>query len=166
MWLKLLLSLAICTALLSLTAMAQSVPGSSMQVYALRLKPGQDLKTELQQFIAVHKIEAAAIITCVGSLQKATLRLANQNTYQVYAQKMEIVSMVGTLSTEGLHVHLSLSDSTGTTIGGHLVEGCIVYTTAEIIIGVLPDLRFAPEADETGGYKELTIYPRKQKGKK
>lgn len=150
----------------SFAAMSQALPSSSMQVYALRLKPGQDLKVELQQFITQQKIEAAAIITCVGSLQKATLRLANQNNYQVYEQKMEIVSLVGTLATEGSHVHISLSDSTGTTIGGHLVEGCQVYTTAEILIGVLPELRFARETDEASGYKELKVYARKKKGKK
>ncbi|WP_232064946.1 PPC domain-containing DNA-binding protein [Rhodocytophaga rosea] len=143
--------------------MSQVTPSSSMQVYALRLKPGQDLKTELQNFITGHKIEAAAIITCVGSLQKATLRLANQSEYQTYEQKMEIVSLVGTLAVEGSHVHISLSDSSGTTIGGHLVEGCLVYTTAEIILGVLPDLRFARELDEASGYKELKVYSRKRK---
>lgn len=145
--------------------MAQLVHHSPLQVYALRLKPGQDLKTELQSFITAHKIEAAAIITCVGSLQKATLRLANQNNFQKYEQKMEIVSLVGTMATEGSHLHISLSDSTGTTIGGHLVEGCEVYTTAEIIIGVMPDLQFAREQDEGSGYKELKVYPKKTKAK-
>jgi predicted DNA-binding protein with PD1-like motif len=132
-----------------------------MQVHALRLKPGQDLKIELQKFVTENKIGASSIITCVGSLQKATLRLANQPDYTTYEQKMEIVSLVGTLAEEGSHVHISVSDSTGTTIGGHLVEGCIIYTTAEIVIGVLPNYRFAREQDEASGYKELKIYPKK-----
>lgn len=148
-------------------AQTASPPGSSMQTYALRLRPGQDLKKELQRFVDEQKIAAACILTGVGSLQKTTLRLANQETYHVYEQKMEMVSLVGTLSTAGSHIHLSVSDSTGATIGGHLVDGCEIYTTAEIVIGVLPQLRFAREPDATYGYQELVIYPaEKQKIKK
>jgi predicted DNA-binding protein with PD1-like motif len=135
---------------------------SPMQTYALRLSPGQDIKTELQKFVNTHSIEAACVITCVGSLQKATLRLANQPDYQVYTQKMEIVSLVGILSTEGSHLHISLSDSTGATIGGHLLDGCQVYTTAEIVLGIMPNYRFAREHDAASGYKELKVYPIKK----
>jgi predicted DNA-binding protein with PD1-like motif len=67
------------------------------------------------------------------------------------------------LSTEGSHLHISLSDSTGTTIGGHLVDGCHVYTTAEIVLGIMPDYRFAREQDSASGYKELTVYPAQNK---
>ena len=150
----------------SFYSMAQSsLSSSTMQVHALRLKPGQDLKIELQKFVTEHKIAASCILTCVGSLQKATLRLANQSDYTTYEQKMEIVSLVGTIATEGSHIHISLSDSTGTTIGGHLVEGCTIYTTAEIVIGVLPDYRFSREHDEASGYKELKIYSKKSNKK-
>ncbi len=139
-----------------LPAFAQPTP-SVMQTYAFRLAPGQDLKAELQQFIQTNKIEAACILTGVGSLQRAVLRLANQSTPTVYDGKFEIVSLVGTLSVNGSHLHLSLSDSTGTTIGGHLVEGCRVYTTAEIVIGVLPQYRFTREKDPQSGYLELKV---------
>jgi uncharacterized protein len=136
-----------------------ALQSSSMQTYALRLNPGQDLKLKLQKFIDTHEIKAACVLTCVGSLQNATLRLANQSVYQTYTQKMEIVSLVGVLSIAGSHLHISLSDSTGTTIGGHLVEGCQIYTTAEIILGIMPDYYFAREFDLASGYKELKVYP-------
>ncbi|MDO1447537.1 DNA-binding protein [Rhodocytophaga aerolata] len=155
---KILISIA----LFILTACSMTTPAfqpSTMQTYALRLHPGQDLKLELQKFTEAHAIKAACILTCVGSLQQSTLRLANQSEYKVYPQKMEIVSLVGILSTEGSHLHVSLADSTGVTIGGHLVEGSQIYTTAEIIIGIMPDYRFAREHDTVSGYKELKIYP-------
>jgi predicted DNA-binding protein with PD1-like motif len=62
----------------------------------------------------------------------------------------------------GSHLHISISDSTGRTIGGHLKEGSIVYTTAEIVLGLLPDIVFERQVDPTYGYKELVI----KKGKK
>jgi len=45
-----------------------------MKTFALRLLPGQDLKQELQAFS--HQLRAGCILTAVGSLQQATLRLA------------------------------------------------------------------------------------------
>jgi predicted DNA-binding protein with PD1-like motif len=74
--------------------------------------------------------------------------------------KFEIVSLVGTLSTHGIHLHISISDKDGKTIGGHLEKGCLIYTTAEIVIGVSEDFIFVRTVDENTGYKELEIQPR------
>jgi predicted DNA-binding protein with PD1-like motif len=139
---------------------AQSLPPSPMQVYAMRLGPGEDLRAALQKFTAEKKLDAACIVTCVGSLQKTVLRLANQDHYTTFEGKREIVSLVGTLAVTGSHLHLSVSDSTGVTLGGHLVEGCQVYTTAEIVIGILPAYRFTREPDPKSGYQELKVNPK------
>jgi hypothetical protein len=150
----------ILLALLTTPMFAQSLPPSPMQVYALRLGPGEDLRAALQKFTAEKKLDAACIVTCVGSLQKTTLRLANQDHHTTFEGKREIVSLVGTLAVTGSHLHLSVSDSTGVTLGGHLVEGCQVYTTAEIVIGILPAYRFTREPDPQSGYGELRVYPK------
>lgn len=153
---------ALLLAMLTTPMFAQSLPGSPMEVFALRLSPGEDLRAALQKFTTEKKLEAACIVTCVGSLQKTVLRLANQDQHTTFEGKREIVSLVGTLSVTGSHLHLSVSDSTGVTLGGHLVEGCQVYTTAEIIIGVLPAYRFTREPDPKSGYNELKVYPKKK----
>ncbi|HEX8428505.1 PPC domain-containing DNA-binding protein [Hymenobacter sp.] len=132
---------------------------SPMRTYALRLKPGQDLRQQLNAFVELHQIRAGAIVTCVGSLTQATLRLANQENPTVYRGHFEIVSLVGTLSVNGSHLHLAVSDSTGRTVGGHLLDGNLVYTTAELVVGVLEELDFRREPDPTYGYRELTVYP-------
>ena len=131
-----------------------------MRTYALRLRPGQDLRQQLTAFTQEHQIKGAAIVTCVGSLTTTTLRLANQSGPSVYHGHFEIVSLVGTLSVNGSHVHLSVSDSTGRTLGGHLLDGNIIYTTAELVIGVLDELDFRREPDPVSTYNELAIYPR------
>lgn len=136
---------------------AEEAAATNLKTYALRLKPGQDLRVELEKFTKAHGLRAGFILTTVGSLQKASLRLANQSSATSYEDKFEIVSLVGTLSPAGPHLHLSISDSTGKTIGGHLVEGCIIYTTAEIVIGELKGVRFTREKDEQTGYQELRI---------
>jgi len=79
----------------------------------------------------------------------------------LYQGHFEIVSLVGTLSAGGgAHLHLSVSDSTGRTLGGYLLDGCRVYTTAEIVLGTLPELQFARKTDATFGYQELVVKPK------
>jgi hypothetical protein len=131
-----------------------------MKIFALRLKPNQDLKESLKNFVISNNIEAGFILTTVGSLKQATLRFANQNDSKVLQDKFEIVSLVGTLSTHGIHLHISISDKDGKTIGGHLEKGCLIYTTAEIVIGVSKDFIFVRTLDENTGYKELEIQPK------
>ena len=133
------------------------VPHSALKTYALRLRPGDDLRQQLITFVQAHHILAGTMLTCVGSLTVATLRLANQEGSAVCRGHFEIVSLVGTLSVNGSHLHLAVADSTGRTIGGHLLDGCRVYTTAEIVLGELPQLEFRRETDATFGYQELVV---------
>jgi predicted DNA-binding protein with PD1-like motif len=144
-------------ALFTLSSCAFAPKNKTMQIHALRLTPGQDLKKELDLYVKNNHLEAAYILTCVGSLRKAVLRPANQKIPLIREEKLEIVSLVGTLSPAGSHIHISLSDSTGATIGGHLLEGNLIYTTAEIVLGNAPNLVFTRENDPKTGYKELKI---------
>lgn len=134
-----------------------------MKIHAIRLHPHQDLKAELDRWAQMEAIEAACILTCVGSLRHATLRYADKTQATTLDGKFEIVSLTGTLSRHGSHYHLALSDGNGRTFGGHLLEGCHIYTTAEIVIGVLPGLSFLRTYDPDTGYAELTINPLERK---
>ncbi|WP_138503111.1 PPC domain-containing DNA-binding protein [Spirosoma lacussanchae] len=134
-----------------------------MHTYSFRLRPGQDLKKELEKVVQQQRIGAGAILTCVGSLTDVTLRLANQEGPSTWHGHFEIVSLVGTLSANGSHIHLSVSDSTGRTLGGHLLDGCTIYTTAELLIGVMPEITYTREPDPAFGYRELVVRKRKKK---
>ncbi len=125
--------------------------------YAFRLHPGDDLRDSLEALVHQKQWEAACILTCVGSLTQATLRFANQNKYNTLQGHFEIVSLTGTLSLNGSHYHISISDPTGRTTGGHLVSGCLIYTTAEIVIGILPHYRFTRPVDPQTTYDELLV---------
>jgi len=128
-----------------------------MSVFAFRLSPGQDLKKEIDAFAREKNLQAGFVITCVGSLRRAVIRPAAQKEPLIREQKFEIVSLVGTLSPDGSHLHVALSDSTGTMLGGHLLEGNLVYTTAEIVVGEAEGLIFRREVDATTRYKEVKI---------
>jgi predicted DNA-binding protein with PD1-like motif len=141
----------------------ESAAARQIKIYALRLKPNQDLRAELERFTKENKISAGFIITAVGSLKETKLRLADQSEENAFEGKFEIVSLVGTLAQDGVHLHISLSDKTGKTIGGHLALGCKIYTTAEIVIGASDELIFTRETDAETTYKELKIRKRKKK---
>lgn len=137
---------------------------SNMLVHCLRLLPGEDLLLSLLKFVNERRIEAAIVVTCVGSTGKTTLRPAGVPTPRVFEGKHEIVSLTGTLSEGcgGHHLHMSISDSQCNVFGGHVLEGCIVRTTAEIALGQLPGVRFERPQDERTGYDELSILPTRQ----
>lgn len=126
-------------------------------IHAIRLIPGEDVKQSLQNFVAAHNIHAGWVITCAGSLTEYNIRFANQGEGSKGNGYFEMVSLTDTLSVAGSHVHISVSDSTGKIIGGHLMDGCKVYTTAEIIIGESSRLLFTREKDGTTPWKELQI---------
>lgn len=131
-----------------------------MYTYTFRLKPQKDLFDEIEAFVAAKNIQAGCMLSSVGSLTHATLRLANREFYTDYEGHFEIVSLIGTVSTNGSHLHISISDGDGKTIGGHLVSGCKVYTTAEIVIAVFEDVLYKRELlEDDSGYEELVVYP-------
>lgn len=132
-------------------------PDHDMKIHAFRLAPGQDLKKEIENLVVTEKIEAGWIMTCVGSLTQSHLRYANQPEGVKANGYFEIVSLVGTVSIHGSHLHLSVSDSAGYTVGGHLLPENIIYTTAEIVIGESESLQFTRERDGTTEWPELQV---------
>jgi predicted DNA-binding protein with PD1-like motif len=128
-----------------------------VKIHAFRLKPGQDLKKEIEAYVLQHHIEAGWVMTCVGSVTQYHLRFANQPQGTKGNGHFEIVSLTGTVSINGNHLHMSVSDSTGRTIGGHLLDSNFIYTTAEIVIGEGKQLIFTREKDGTTEWEELQI---------
>ena len=135
------------------------------KLHTLRLKPGASLTDVLAQYAKRHSIKACAVVTCVGSLESATIRGANackesvsrdpSNDIFKLKQRMEILSLVGTLSTHGKHLHISLGDAQGDVAGGHLVGDAIVFTTAEIVLQEMDGVSYTRLFDSATGFKEL-----------
>lgn len=135
-----------------------SVSWSGSRLWVLRLHPGDDLVDSIMEFSRRRSIQAGGIVTCVGSLNRARLRFANQDDYENLDQKgrhFEVVSLVGTFSTTDYHFHLSLANEQGDVIGGHAGSGNKVYTTAEIVIVEGLNWTFRREKDPITTYPEL-----------
>lgn len=129
-----------------------------MRNYTFRLKPGQDLFDSISLFVQENNLEAGCVLSGVGSLTRAEIRFANQEMTQTLEGHFEIVSLTGTVSIHGSHLHISISGEDGQTTGGHLVSGCKIYTTAEMVIAAFDDVVYKREFAEDSGYEELVVY--------
>jgi predicted DNA-binding protein with PD1-like motif len=130
-----------------------------MQTYGIRLEPGDDLRLALKDFVQQHQIQAGVILSAIGSLTQANLRFAACSQTTTLPGPLELISLDGTLSQDGLHLHGTVADGNGQLSAGHIGEGCIVRTTAEIAIASLPHLIFRRIADPKTGYPELSVEP-------
>ena len=124
--------------------------------YCFRLTKGMDFKKEIEKYVISNKV-SGVILCAVGCLSKLTIRLADGQSVLEKDGMFEIVSVTGTLSEDGLHIHISVSDEEGNTIGGHLKDGCIINTTSEVVLDIFDDIKFTREYDEKTGYDELVI---------
>ena len=131
-----------------------------VRYFAMRLRPDADLLSSLRGFAKEHGLRAAFVASCAGSATRTSVRYANQPSASTREGHFEIVSLSGTLTRDGAHLHVAFADSTGSAFGGHLMEGTTIYTTAEIVLGELTDVTFSREPDSTYGYRELAPMPR------
>ncbi|MBN8536315.1 MAG: DNA-binding protein [Deltaproteobacteria bacterium] len=123
----------------------------------LRLNPDEDLKKKIASICEKNKIMAGAVVSVVGSLKNLNIRLANSNAFLKREEKMEVLSLQGSISVSGVHLHISVADSKGNVMGGHLMDENLIFTTLEMVILIFEDLIFDRKIDNHTGYKELII---------
>lgn len=126
-----------------------------MREHVFRLQKGDDLKLSIEKYVKEHYIKAGVIVSAVGCLYKSVIRNAGGKDLITVEKDVEIVSITGTLSLDGCHIHISVSDEDLRTYGGHLKDGCLVNTTAEIVLLEFENFVFKREMDNKTGYKEL-----------
>ncbi|MGY3860175.1 PPC domain-containing DNA-binding protein [Aeromonas lacus] len=136
------------------------LPLSPARFLALRLLPGEELIAGLRSHMARHGLQAAWIVGAVGSLTHANLRYAAQPDGTLLEGAFEVIALGGTLDPECEHLHLSISDEQGLMRGGHVLPGCRVRTTLELVVGELEAYRFGRAPCPQSGYEELLITPR------
>ncbi|TAK04706.1 DNA-binding protein [Patescibacteria group bacterium] len=132
-----------------------------MKQISFRLRPGQLLKEEIERIARERRIGAGVLLSLVGGVRTAVLRMAgatpDAQIVRTIAGPLEIVSGTGTIAADGCHIHVSLSDKDGAVIGGHLKDGCVVDTTAEVVFGIFDDVVYRRIHDEATGFPEFHV---------
>lgn len=132
-----------------------------MRPFPLRLPPGADLRRALEEAAAGKQAAPSAFVVAgIGSLVQARLRYADADAETTIAGPLEILSLSGTLSDAGAHLHMSVADAAGRVYGGHVGYGNDVRTTAEVLLALLAEGTLTREHDPATGFKELVVRQR------
>jgi uncharacterized protein len=125
-----------------------------MEALPLRILPGTDLRRSLETAAGTR---AAFVISGIGSLSNASLRFAGKDEPELLEGDLEILTLAGSISAQGSHLHMSIASAQGQVMGGHVSYGCIVRTTAEVLVLLLPEWSLTREHDPATGFAELVV---------
>ena len=114
------------------------------RIICKRLQRGDDLLIEIKKIAKEENLKLR--IRDAGGIN---IREINENC--------EIVSLNGTVSSERTHLHIAFSKEDLSVIGGHLVEGCIINTTCELIIQEIMGWKYETIKDDKTGYNEIVF---------
>jgi len=128
-----------------------------MEALPLRLNPGDDLRGAVEQALLDNNATAGYLLQGIGSLSVAQIRYAGLAQPTELLGDLEILTVAGSVASEGAHLHMMVSDARGRVFGGHVGRGCIVRTTAELLLAILPAHRFSRGHDAVTGFAELEI---------
>jgi len=132
------------------------------KVLVIRLEPGEDIIKSIEKVVAEHKL-LSGHLSLIGAVSKVHLGYfdLDEKVYKDFTidEDLEIVSCVGNISrlNEGyvVHAHVVASDVKGKCYAGHLMEGCVVSVTIEIVITEFTEMSRA--RDEITGLNLLDL---------
>ena len=127
-----------------------------MQPLPLKLAPGSDLRLSLEELAQRDGI-SGFVLGVVGNLTKASFQCPGQAEPTVLEGDLEVITLDGTFSPEGVHLHLSLSDGACQVWGGHLEPGTIVQKGVDLLIGVLEQREGRPARQTAAAAPRIEI---------
>jgi predicted DNA-binding protein with PD1-like motif/glutaredoxin len=122
-----------------------------MRALPLHLEAGADLRASLEQ-LAASEQASGFVLSVVGNLSQACFACPGQEEPTLVRGELEIITLQGTLSPQGVHLHLSLSDPGCQVWGGHLEHGSVVLKGADLLVAFLGQAAptIHPAAPEAG----------------
>ncbi|MBM5800108.1 MAG: DUF296 domain-containing protein [Cyanobacteria bacterium K_DeepCast_35m_m2_023] len=104
-----------------------------MRPVPIHLETGSDVRRSLEQ-LAVHNQSWGFVLSVVGNLSQAAFQCPGKPHPTVLQGELEIITLQGTLSPQGVHLHLSFSDPECQVWGGHLEPGTVVLKGADLLV--------------------------------
>ena len=116
-----------------------------MRSLPLKLEPGSDLRLNLEEIGREQGINGF-VLGVVGNLTRAAFQCPGKAEPTVLEGDLEVITLNGTITPEGVHLHLSLSDGACQVWGGHLEPGTLVQKGVDLLIGVLDQTAPSPRS--------------------
>jgi predicted DNA-binding protein with PD1-like motif len=128
------------------------------------MEPGDDFLKTIERVALKHNVKSGQI-TLIGAVSRAKLGYFDRESgvYKDFLidRDLEVVSGMGTISrlkddSVVVHTHLVVSDEEGRCWGGHLMAGCEVSVTIELVI-IETEAQLKRAKDELTGLNLLDI---------
>lgn len=128
-----------------------------MPIICKRLRRGEDLLGAIQALAEEHRCGRGWCCPPWAASAACGCGTPPASPSREVEEDVEIVSLTGTLSAKRTHLHIACSREDLTCLGGHLVPGCVVNTTCELVVGVLSGWEMGVEQDGETGYDEIVF---------
>ena len=131
----------------------KSVEAKAGKIIFARLFEDEDLLEAITQTAGKGRIKAGFFVL-IGTLKKAKMGFFHKGRYQLIemAEPLEIVSCMGNISIkEGephVHAHIAVSNRKGEVFGGHVLPGCIIAATGELVLIEAVDMELHRKLEE------------------
>lgn len=109
-----------------------------MRALPIHLEAGADLRGSLEA-LALQQQASGFVLSVVGNMSQACFACPGRDEPTVLQGELEIITLQGTVSPAGVHLHLSFSDPGCQVWGGHLEHGSRVLKGADLLLGFLQD---------------------------
>jgi predicted DNA-binding protein with PD1-like motif len=143
--------------------MVRSIQTETKRAIFARMEPGEDVLGTIESVAREHGVKSGQL-SLIGAVSKAKLGYFQRESseYKDFTvnKDVEVVSCIGDISThEGnliIHAHMVVADETGRCWGGHLMAGCEVSVTIELVI-IETEIELIRARDDVTGLNLLQI---------
>ena len=131
----------------------KSIEAKAGKIIFARLLEEEDLLEAITQTAEEGRVKAGFFFL-IGTLKKAKMGFFHQGRYQPIemAEPLEIVSCMGNISIKQneplVHAHIAVSNRKGEVFGGHVLPGCIIAATGELVLIEALDMELQRKLDE------------------
>jgi predicted DNA-binding protein with PD1-like motif len=139
-------------------SLSQTESRTSRTIF-VRLRENEDLLNSIKEKAEQNGI-CAGFFFLIGTVKRAILGFYKEGKYKQtqVAGPLEIVSCLGNISIREdgelvAHAHIGVADEEGRMFGGHLLPGCPIDATGELVLIETPEAKLTRVLE-----KELNLY--------
>ena len=138
--------------------MVRSIATKVKRVIIAKMEKGEDVIKTIEKVASDHAVRTGQL-TLIGAIEGARLGFFNRHSLEYVEftvdEDLEVVSCMGDITTmqDGtlvVHAHMIAADEKGDCHGGHLLPGCKVSVTIELVIFETEDEIKRARDDSTG----------------
>ena len=125
----------------------------------IRLRENEDLLNIIKEKAEQNRIRAGFFLV-IGTVKRAVLGFYKEGKYKQIevAGPLEVVSCLGNISIREdgelvVHAHIGVADEEGKMFGGHLLPGCPIDATGELVLIETPEAKLKRVLE-----KKLNLY--------